>query len=158
MGCEQMMVPGFCDCCSEDWCSASPGYIRPLSPHRNPEVEQKPEVRVNHVGIGAENERQFEAWLVALRALGLEASAEPAEGHQRAFFELGDGVRLELQCWDKEHPQLRRLRVHLDVESNKPIEALERVGKVEDWGEGEVPRGMAVVDGQFVIMARQQKD
>lgn len=115
--------------------------------------------RVDHVGMRTVDEADYELTVATLTRLLGEGVSSPAEGHQRTFFNLtagADGPRLEVQLW--EMPERRKPGVHIDMQTDEPMNLLNLLGAgAEDWGVEETPRGGIAISPHFMVMARQRK-
>lgn len=124
-------------------------------------IESMPErmAVVDHVGLRATSEAEYQLICATLRNLLGEGDETLADGHQRTFFRLTEGIggpRIEVQLWDT--PERRRPGVHIDMRSRDPMGLLDNLGEgAEDWGEGETPRGGIVISPNFMVMAREVK-
>lgn len=114
--------------------------------------------RVNHIGMRVGSDSEYRTVLQALRKAGIQGEESQAPGHRRTFFNIGEGLRFEVQLWDATMPEMRTPKTHIDLESDDPMGTLNLIDsmKAKDWGEGEIPRGGIEVSPNFAIMARQK--
>lgn len=110
---------------------------------------------VDHIGFRVDSAESYGAVRQALSMVGMRGEQTQAEGHIRTFYDLGGGVKMEVQLWEADMPQRRQQMVHLDLRSHNPIQTLQLVSdQAEDWGLNAVPRGGVRVTDGFMIMAR----